>query len=113
MTQAASWLERWLVFHGAPPADAPDLARRARGRAARYPFPARAAYPRLERWLDVAAPLFVLGTPRRARGLDDDTFDRLERGLQHHASVVVRALHALARYPGLDLLYEDEGPPRD
>lgn len=113
MTQPASWLERWLVFHGAAPGDAPGLARRARERAARYPFPMNAAWPQLERWLDVAAPLLLLGTPRRARALDDDAFDRLERALQHHATVAVRAMHTLARYPGLDLLYEDAGPSKD
>ncbi|MCO5167727.1 MAG: FAD-dependent oxidoreductase [Planctomycetes bacterium] len=111
-TQAGSFLERWLVFHGAAPHDAPGLARRARERAARYPFPVSRAFPEVERWLDRAAPLLLLGTPRRARALDDDAFDRLEARLQHHPSMVVRAMYTLARYPGLDQLYPDEGPPR-
>lgn len=108
-----SWLERWLVFHGASPADAPALAARARARAARYPAPVALAYAQAERWLDLAAPLLLLGAPRRARALDDDAFDRLEQRLQHHPSVVVRGMYTLARYPGLDLLYEDRAPASD
>ncbi len=111
-TRAGSWLERFLVFQGASPAAAPALAAQARARAARYPLPARLAHPRVEAWLDHAAPLLHLGVARRARDLDDDAFDRLERALQHHPSPLVRAVHVLARYPALDLLYPDVGPDR-
>lgn len=112
-TATHSWLERWLVFHGAPAADAPGLAARARSRAARYPSPISLAFSQVERWLDLTAPLLLLGTPRRARALDDEAFDQLERRLQHHPSTVVRGMYTLARYPGLDLLYEDHGPTTD
>lgn len=112
-THADSWLERWLMFHGAPAADAPALATRARARAARYPAAVALAYGQVERWLDLTAPLLLLGSLRRARTLDDEAFDQLERRLQHHPSTVVRGMYTLARYPGLDLLYADHAPARD
>jgi choline dehydrogenase-like flavoprotein len=108
--RAAGWLERWLTAHDVPAADVARVAGAARARAQRYPLPARASYPWVERWLDRVAPTLLLGKPRRARALSAEDFSRLEHKLQHHPSVLTRALYTLARYPALEQIYADAAP---
>lgn len=107
----ATWLERWLVAHGVAPSEAAGAAARARDRARRFPAPVGPAYGAIEAWLDRLAPALLLRTLTPAHRLDAERFDALERRLQQHPQVLVRALYTLARAPAFEQVYPDPAPP--
>ena len=71
------WTERWLRANGIDGERGRELARRARARARRYPFPVGCAHGLVEQAVDLVAPLALLGRPGRASRLDAAGFDRL------------------------------------
>ncbi|MEQ1504731.1 MAG: GMC family oxidoreductase [Myxococcota bacterium] len=101
--------ERWLRAHGDP--DPAGSARSGADRASRYPAPIGALWPQVLAAFDRVAPLAVLGRPTRAHRLDDDAFDAVDRGLQHHPNRVIRLAWLLARAPLIDARYPEAPPP--
>src|SRR4051812_36924299 len=84
-----AFVERWMRAYDGD--GSPTRVEGALARAARYPAPVDKAWSRMVEAMDVAAPMLLLGRPKRASALSDDDFDALEHQLAHHRAPAVRA----------------------